>query len=304
MKSNKKQWKVVITGATGFVGSNVARRLVTDGWDVHLIARTESNFSLVQDILKAVTIHQHDGTTENMLDIFERVKPNIVFHLAALFLAQHEPKDIGPMIKSNVLFATQLVEAMIANGVYCLINTGTSWQHFENKEYNPVCLYAATKQAFESILEFYVETTPLKVITLKLFDTYGPNDPRNKLFTLLRNVAKEEKSLPMSPGEQLINLVYIDDVVDAFVLAAERLQKGKVEKHEAYAVSSGTPIRLRDIVDIYSRIIGKDLPIEWGGRPYRNREVMVPWNNGMQLPDWQPKISIEEGIRRMELSND
>ena len=69
-------------------------------------------------------------------------------------------------MSSNITFGTQLVEAMVANGCYQFVNTGTSWQHYENDEYNPVNLYAATKQAFEDILRYYVETSALRVITL------------------------------------------------------------------------------------------------------------------------------------------
>lgn len=190
---------------------------------------------------------------------------------------------------------------MTANGIYRLINTGTSWQHYENRDYSPVCLYAATKQAFEAILQYYTETTPLRTITLKLFDTYGPNDLRPKLFTLLRKVATENQPLAMSPGEQLIDMVYIDDVVDAFVIAAERLLAEEGQRHEVYALSSGNPIMLKELVQIYSNVVGKQLPIQWGGRPYRIREVMVPWNSGKCLPRWKPKVSINKGIRSIEL---
>lgn len=301
--NNTNPKTAIITGATGFVGSHVVQRLIADGWDMHLIIRSKTRLSLIQNILDYVKLHQHDGSTNGLINILESVKPQIVFHLASLFLAQHESEDIEPLLQSNMIFSTQLVEAMVTNGVYQLVNTGTSWQHFENVDYNPVCLYAATKQAFETILTFYTETTPLKVINLKLFDTYGPNDLRVKLFSLLQKVAREQKPLAMSPGEQLIDIVYIDDVVDAFVLAAERLHNNKVQEWEEYAVSSGNPIKLRELVETYSRIIGKPLPIEWGGRPYRTREVMVPWNKGILLPGWEPKISIEEGIRRMERIN-
>ena len=292
--------KALITGGTGFIGSALCRRLVTDGWDVHLVVRNESAFSQLDGILDRITLGVHDGSTEGIQAILRKTKPTTVFHLASLFLVEHKPADIEPLIQSNIVFGTQLVEAMAANGVYELVNTGTSWQHFESHEYNPVCLYAATKQAFENILTFYVKVTPLRVITLKLFDTYGPNDPRNKLFNLLRRAAKTQVPLAMSPGEQLVDLVYLDDVVEAYLEAARRLSEPEVQQ-EAYAVSSGSPIRLKELVQIYSRVTGIPVPVEWGHRPYRFREVMIPWNKGRSLPGWLPRINIEEGIRRMEV---
>lgn len=290
----------LVTGATGFIGSHLARRLIDDGWEVHLIVRPESNLSLLQNVLDKATLHQHDGSTGDMIAIVKTVMPTVVFHLASLFLSQHVIKDVEPLIRSNVLFATQLVEAMVASGVYQIINTSTSWQHFENKDYSPVCLYAATKQAFESILMFYVEATPLKAINLKLFDTYGPGDPRPKLFTLLRKVTEVQKPLLMSPGEQLIDLVYVDDVVNAFILATDCLLVGKAAKWQEYAVTSGGSIKLKELVEIYGHVTGKAPSVEWGGRPYRPREVMVPWTTRRCLPGWKPKISLREGIKKIE----
>lgn len=291
----------LLTGATGFVGSHVARRLVADGWSVHIVCRADSSCSLIADILDRVTVQRHDGSSEGMMVIVRQVSPDMVFHLASLFLAQHRVDDVEPLIRSNVLFGAQLLEAMVQHGVHRLVNTGTSWQHYESCDYSPVNFYAATKQAFEDILRFYTEGTPLCAVSLKLFDSYGPGDPRQKLFALLRRVVEQGESLEMSPGEQLIDLVYIDDIVDCFILAAERLLADLVTSHESYAVSSGAPVKLRELVELYARVIGSPLPIKWGGRPYRAREVMAPWNTGAVLPGWRPKVGLEEGIRRMEL---
>jgi nucleoside-diphosphate-sugar epimerase len=224
----------------------------------------------------------------------------VVFHLASLFLAQHTPDDIEQLVRSNVLFATQMAEAMTQAGCWRLINTGTSWEHYENAAYNPVNLYAATKQAYEVMLAYYLATTPLQAVTLKLFDTYGPNDPRPKLFTLLRQSAGEGKPLAMSPGEQLIDLVHIDDIVRAYLMAADRLLAGAVHGHERYAVSSGNPLPLQKLVEIYCQVTGIKLPIHWGGRPYRQREVMIPWQNGTPLPSWKPEVELVEGIKQLE----
>lgn len=291
--------RVLITGGTGYIGANLAKKLVELGDEVHLIIRDRSTLKLLEGILRSVTLHKHDGTTGGMQEIMGRARPGVVFHLASLFLASHRPEDIEPMIRSNILFGTQLVESMAASKVNRLINTGTSWQHYESKPYSPVCLYAATKQAFEAMLQFYLETTPLRALTLRLFDTYGPDDPRPKLFTVLRDASGRGASLDMSAGEQLLDLVYIQDVVDAFITGARYLIRNEA-KNECFAVGSGKPIRLRDLVEMYSSVTGKPLHVNWGARPYRNREVMVPWSTGKSLPGWSPAITLEEGIRKME----
>lgn len=287
----------LVTGATGFVGSHLVRRLVRDGWQVHIVIRPASVLPQDPEFMR-ISAHVHDGTTDGMIHIVGESKPDVVFHLSSLFLAQHRSRDVESLITSNILFSTQLLEAMSAQGICSLVNTGTSWQHYNNEDYNPVCLYAATKQAFEDILAYYTETTPLRAVTLQLYDTYGPNDPRPKLFHLLAKVAKGGETLAMSPGEQLIDLVYIDDVIDAYLCAARQVARMK-NGHQVYAVSSGSPLKLKELVTLYEQIIGTSLPIEWGKRPYREREVMLPWNRGKVLEGWTPTISLAEGIRRI-----
>ena len=290
--------RALVTGATGYIGSQLARRLLREGWEVAVVVRTGSSLAVLDDVLPAIKVHRHDGSTAGMIAIVAAARPDIVFHLASLFLAQHKSDDVAALVGSNLLFSTQLAEAMAANQVRYLVNTGTSWQHYENAPYNPVNLYAATKQAFEDILAYYAQAGLLKVTTLALFDTYGPNDPRKKLVTLLRATAASGEALHMSPGEQVLDLVHIDDVLDAYLLAAERIGS-QVQASAHYGVSSGETLTLRQFVALFEKVTGNPVPIVWGGRPYREREVMVPWQ-APALEGWTPRIRLEDGLRVIE----
>jgi len=287
--------RALITGATGFVGRHLSRHLLAAGWQVHALFVPGSDTKPLQDQGGEIRLYEVTGTMEAMQSILAAAKPDVVFHLASLFLSDHRPTDIEALISSNLLFGTQVVEAMTLNGVTALVNTGTSWQNYQGSDYSPVNLYAATKQAFETLLQYYIETRGLRVITLKLHDTYGPDDPRPKLINLLRRIAADGQPLAMSPGEQLIDLVHVDDVVSAFRLAGERLFAGVTTGHERYAVSSGCHINLRSLVREVEQILGRSLPIIWGGRPYRERETMQLWH-GPQLPGWKPTINLASGL--------
>ena len=93
------------------------------------------------------------------------------------------------------------------------------------------------------------------------------------------------------------DIVYIDDVVAAFILAAEQLCL-QTQGQKIFGISSGHTLRLMDIKDKFELITGYKLKINWGGRPYREREVMLTWNKFEKLPGWCPTISLEEGLIR------
>jgi nucleoside-diphosphate-sugar epimerase len=289
----------LVTGATGFIGGHLVQRLVREGWQVHLLSRprTEPRAATLQS--PAITWHDYDGTYDSALAAVQKSRPQVVFHLASLFLAQHQPQDIASLIQSNLLLGTHLLEAMAQAPVQRFINTGTAWQHNTHGDLRAANLYAATKQAFESLIDWYVDMHRMRVVTLKLFDTYGPGDRRRKLIPLLLDSARTGTSLAMSPGEQLIDLVYIDDVIDAFLAADRVLADAADGSHARYAVSSGRPVSLRQLVATLERVRGQSLGVQFGARPYRPREIMVPWQTGVAVPGWTPKVTLEAGLTRV-----
>lgn len=290
--------KVLLTGATGFIGSQLARRLVSEGHELGVVARSTSKLDALQVALPKVQVHKYDGTYESLLRALDVARPDLVIHVASLFIAQHKPEDIAYLMDSNLTFPAQLLEAMSHFGIKQLINTGTSWQHYLNLDYSPVNLYSATKQAFEALLSYYVEAQDFRALTLKLFDTYGPGDTRPKLFSLLRKAAGTGETLRMSPGEQILDMVYISDVLDAYCLAMTRLVN--MTGAECYAVSNPNRLSLRKLVQVYSETVRRPINVEWGGLPYRQREVFEPWSNHQPVPGWHARFMLADGITRME----
>ena len=294
----KETW--LVTGATGFIGNHLVKSLLNSNINIHLLILPVTE-PLLGDLASKCGLHIYDGKTESVVELFNKIKPTGVFPLASLFLSSHESKDITNLISSNVLLGTQLCEGAKSSNTPFFINTGTNWQNYNDAEYNPVCLYAATKEAFEDILTFYTETTNMKSITLKLFDTYGPGDTRRKLINILAETAITQKPLSLSPGQQLLDLVHVKDIVNAFIITRTLLLSNNSKKRRTYGVSMGLSNRLslRDLVSRFEIVSGRKMPVESGKREYRDREVMQPWTNFKTLPGWTSKISLDEGIHEM-----
>lgn len=278
--------RCVVTGATGFVGSKLCAHLLREGFEVHALVRESSNLSLLEEILPRLRVHKIPPDGSGLGGLFSEIKANVVFHLAAMVQnVQHAAEDIIPLIESNVFFGTKILEAMRTSKTRHLVNTGTHWQHYQGEAYCPLNLYAATKQAFEDIATYYTEVVGVKMITLHLFDVFAEDDPRPKLYSLLRLCAETGDVLKLSPGDQLLDLVEVKDVCKAYTKAAMRLLAGNMEgASEIYGVSGGNPRTLRQIVLDYERDHAVSLNVEWGGRPYREREMFSLWKDYKLLP--------------------
>lgn len=292
---------IIITGATGFVGSNLTKYFLNQNYEVNLIVRSNSDISNLNVKDNNLKIFRYDNDLNNLISFFKAINPICTFHLASNFIAEHNYLQIDNLVSSNITFGLHLLEAMKEANVRTLINTGTSWQHFNNDEYNPVSLYAATKQAFESLIEYYVQAEDFKVITLKLFDTYGETDTRPKLINLLNQFAKENIELKLSPGEQLINLVHVDDVCIAFETAMKLIEKLAKGTHKKYVVKHSKSYSLKEVISVFETILQKKINVIWGGKPYRKREVMQLWEKGEDLPNWFAKIDLEEGLKKFKI---
>ena len=283
--------RIVVTGATGFVGRHLVPALAADGWEVHALTRGPPVESL-----GPAQFHVVPDDTAALVDLMAEIAPTSVVHLAALFRGVHRVEDVEPLVRSNVLFTAQMAEAAVRSGTSALIYAGTAWQHYEGAPYSPVALYAATKQAGQDILRFYAEGHGLTVITLKLFDTYGPGDERGKLLSLLADAADSGGVLELSPGEQLIDLLYIDDAVGAFQRALE-ISSERSGWHE-YSLETGRALSIREIVQIVGDVLGRPPAVTFGARPYRPREMRERWSAGEPLPGWRPEVELETGLMR------
>ena len=293
--------KIFITGATGFIGKHLVNQLTEQGNEItiNLYGEEQSPFA---DNVKTYQLGK--DTILNDIQFLAKNKFDGIIHLASLYLTIHNPDDAVKLIDSNVRFSTYILECASQAHINWFVNTGTFWQNYQNADYSPVNLYAATKQAFESIARYYIETEQIRFATLRLSDTYGPNDTRPKIFNLWERIARTGETLDMSAGEQLIDISYIDDIINAFILLATHLQNKhpEVKSGNVFVVKADKRLTLKELAAIYEQATGTTLNINWGVRPYREREVMIPWENGVIVPDWKQNVTIEQGIKTLNIS--
>ena len=283
--------KVLITGATGFVGQQFIATLHKD-YELHALVRNKD-----VSILGAIT-HHYDGTINSIKNALKDI--DSVLHLATCYRAAHQEEDISPLLDANIIFGTQLLEAMKQTGKSRIVNVGTTWQKFNDEHHKYANLYAATKQAFQELLNFYSDAYNWHCLNLHFNDTYGKEDHRKKIIQLLIETAKNGTSLDMSPGEQRFETCHISDAINALHIALTRVSKSEAPQSEEFSILTGDDTSLKELVIKIETVVNMPVNINWGLRHYRDREVMtLPRNTYKTLPGWKKKVSLEDGIKEL-----
>jgi nucleoside-diphosphate-sugar epimerase len=282
--------RVLLTGATSFPGLALAERLRAQGAEVHAIVRRSTDITALSRL--GVAAHVDDG---DMPAIIGEARPQLVFHLANLYLRDHQPADVARLMEVNVTFGARVLDA-VAGSAAAFVNVGTFAQLWGEPP-RPLNLYAAAKEAFETLLAHYRDLG-LAATTLVLFDTYGPGDTRRKLVPTLL-AALEGGGAPLAlPGEEMVmDLTYRDDVAEALMVAG----RGILDAPEAWAgrrfAASGFRHTIDEVVAVFEQQAGIDLPKRRGGWVVPERSVRVPWA-GERPPGWTPRVSLAEGLAR------
>lgn len=270
--------KVLISGGTGFLGSTFIKKY-SSLYEFLVISR--------QDIPNVV--HPKNLT----LELLQEFRPEYFMHLAAHSTMGADYKTVKETIRTNIEFPTLVTELFFQAGGKKILNVGSYWEHMNNAEYSPNSIYAASKKSFEDLLQYYVDIKGVSAVTLKLFDTYGKNDPRRKILRIIYDSHKNQLPLDISGGDQIISLVHAEDVAEAFEVGLKAISKG----HQSYLVKAKQVVKLKEIINEFCRINNLSPKLNWGARPYSSQDFFTEVTVNPLLPGWSPKIALTDGLK-------
>lgn len=288
--------KILITGITGYIGSKLASALLREH-EVYGLVREPLRTEYIADIQDQLCLIVTTGEYSSIKAALHEVQPDLVYHLAAYCTSAHGSEETPALIASNITFGAYLLETMVECGCTALICASTFWAYYGGEAYRPLNLYAATKQAFSDLLLYYSDAGLLRAVTLVLSDTYGPGDHRPKILNLVKEAAKTGRPLALSDGKQDYAVVYIDDVVQAFIQAGEQLLQ-EDWTNEVYQVLPDQVFTLRETVERMVRQNGLTLNTAWGARPTSEREIRKAVRLYPSVPGWRAETTLDEGLSK------
>lgn len=281
-----------MTGGQGFIGRALISRLINEGHSITAGIRDKHKSTLNLGSSLSITEFHEDV---DFLEINSVENFDCIIHLATRYSLDVSQESVNEMIKSNYNLILNLLLGAAPKSTPVII-AGSYTQNSSDNQ-GPVSVYSLTKEAASNASTFFAETYNLKIIELRIFDTYGPEDNRRKFLDLLIDASISGKKLKASPGEQLIDLVNITDVVDGFAHALGLLESSPPGQHRIFDLASRKPLSLKKLAKLVESITQKNLDIDWGGYPYRKYEMFTYVIGNPLLPNWYPKIDLETGIR-------
>jgi UDP-glucose 4-epimerase len=286
--------RALVTGAAGFVGANLTRRLLDEGHEVHVLRRPGSDDWRLHEIDRDLVVHLADLRERSAVASAVRASaPDWIFHLAA-HGAYSWQEDSRAIFESNLLGTLTLAEACVAQGFEAFVHAGSSSEygaqdHAPSEEEAPApnSDYAVAKASATLLCRHLRERSGLRMTTLRLYSVYGAwEDPRRLMPTLVVH-GLDGTLPPLVDPDTARDFVHVDEVCDAFLLAATTPVRGS---SGIYNVGTGVQTTLRDVVEVARTVLEITAEPSWGSHRPRT------WDTSVWVADPQ-KIERELGWR-------
>ena len=290
--------KILITGATGFVGKTLIPYLFDNGvTDICLLIRNEQK---ANNLFGKMPLKYINTQTDNWREDVINYNPDITLHLATYFNTSSDPENAKKIIESNITLTTLLLEALSHTNCRHFINTGTFSEFlYGDGNYYPNNLYSASKTAVRPIIQFYQTQSDWNWINIIIYSPYGRKNEQKKVIDYMVDALDAPHPVKFSKGEQILDFVHVDDIADFFYTLFNKIELFSEPYTQLY-LGTGKGHSLRKIGQILEKISGKKMNADWGGYPYRPLDIMhavAPISKNIKLLNWRASINLEEGIR-------
>jgi UDP-glucose 4-epimerase len=288
-----REARALVTGASGFLGSRLCRRLSAEGAEVHAVSRA-SRQEATGDGLHWWQCDAADAAT--VQELVSRIKPDVVFHFGGMVTAAPDLRLVAPTFHSLLTSTVNVLTAVAQVGGGRVVLSGSLEEPMAPAAdaLVPASPYAAAKLAAGAYARMFVKLYGTRVVTLRPYMTYGPAQNRSKIvpYTILSLLRHEAPQLVR--GDRALDWIYVDDVVEAFVQAAWRpgLEGLTLD------VGSGTAMPIRDVADRLVSLIAPDLTPRYGApadgpAPVARVADVGPTTVAL---GWRPATSLERGL--------
>jgi len=289
--------RILITGATGFIGRVLIPQLLTTHPDVQLLCVVRDKESARNKLPDTARIFFTEGLNRETIVEFS---PKIVLHLAAFNTSSFDTAVIDRLIDSNIAFGVKLLDILSSCiELKLFVNTGSFSQYADG--HRGAYLYSASKSAFEIFLDFYASRFGFKTITIVPYSVYGGDRTVKRIMDYIIESIDSVKPVEITEGLQQLDFIHVDDVVKAYIAVIDNYCM--IPNREKLHIGTGQTHTLRDVAKIVEQITGKHCNIEWGTRPYRVDDIMYAKAPNMEYKFWEPTISLERGIALLVKDN-
>lgn len=291
--------KVLITGATGFVGQNFIPALIKKSPQISIMTVSRSVEKAQQLFPDSHCQHISTGQLKQIVEY----NPDVIFHLATLSTSRNDEDIISSMIDANITFGVNLLHYLsLCKNIKLFVNIGTFAQYrLGTQTVSDAYLYSASKTAFRQFVNYYSHLYNFKYVHLVPYTIYGGKSESKKLIDYIIESVHSEKAVDMTKGEQVLDFVHVDDVVSFFIFLIENISLFRfINNGEEFHIGTGIGTRVRDLASLVEKTFNAKCNINWGGRPYREMDTMysvAPIAKNLEILKWKASISIEEGLQ-------